>query len=241
MNNKFALRCKNCKTNIHHSCQHYVEFQRCFGKIVSFLCSKNTTAWQGSTIVMLWFEPHSRPASEEPTAPPCTAATNQTPVSPVLQSACCSTWRSLVHVNLYLSMYVSHLEVWFSPQTTLIGMTQSLTLCESGSSWPIRSVKRMKMIRRMWVFQNKCSWKNEMCCVYVWLLFLLQMMMMMEEEEEENQQPKENEEGGEGKTLMDQNAACLKGTLLKIQIFLNSTDIVIISVHRLQSSTSKLI
>lgn len=35
VNNKFALRCKNCKTNIHHSCQSYVEFQRCFGKIVS--------------------------------------------------------------------------------------------------------------------------------------------------------------------------------------------------------------
>ncbi|GLD69862.1 SH3 and cysteine-rich domain-containing protein 3-like protein [Lates japonicus] len=33
LNNKFALRCKNCKTNIHHSCQSYVEFQRCFGKI----------------------------------------------------------------------------------------------------------------------------------------------------------------------------------------------------------------
>ncbi|MEQ2300723.1 SH3 and cysteine-rich domain-containing protein 3 [Ameca splendens] len=33
LNNKFCLRCKNCKTNIHHSCQHYVEFQKCFGKI----------------------------------------------------------------------------------------------------------------------------------------------------------------------------------------------------------------
>uniref|UniRef100_A0A8C6SE24 SH3 and cysteine rich domain 3 n=1 Tax=Neogobius melanostomus TaxID=47308 RepID=A0A8C6SE24_9GOBI len=33
VNNKFALRCKNCKTNIHHSCQSYVEFQKCFGKI----------------------------------------------------------------------------------------------------------------------------------------------------------------------------------------------------------------
>ncbi|CAL8323717.1 unnamed protein product [Merluccius merluccius] len=33
LNNKFALRCKNCKTNIHHSCQSYVEFQKCFGKI----------------------------------------------------------------------------------------------------------------------------------------------------------------------------------------------------------------
>uniref|UniRef100_A0A8C1WST3 SH3 and cysteine-rich domain-containing protein 3 n=1 Tax=Cyprinus carpio TaxID=7962 RepID=A0A8C1WST3_CYPCA len=33
LNNKFALRCKNCKTNIHHSCQSYVQFQRCFGKI----------------------------------------------------------------------------------------------------------------------------------------------------------------------------------------------------------------
>ncbi|XP_071384187.1 SH3 and cysteine-rich domain-containing protein 3-like [Centroberyx affinis] len=33
LNNKFALRCKNCKTNIHHQCQSYVEFQRCFGKI----------------------------------------------------------------------------------------------------------------------------------------------------------------------------------------------------------------
>uniref|UniRef100_A0A8P4GMT3 SH3 and cysteine rich domain 3 n=1 Tax=Dicentrarchus labrax TaxID=13489 RepID=A0A8P4GMT3_DICLA len=33
LNNKFALRCKDCKTNIHHQCQSYVEFQRCFGKI----------------------------------------------------------------------------------------------------------------------------------------------------------------------------------------------------------------
>uniref|UniRef100_A0A8C6MIG2 SH3 and cysteine rich domain 3 n=1 Tax=Nothobranchius furzeri TaxID=105023 RepID=A0A8C6MIG2_NOTFU len=33
LNNKFCLRCKNCKTNIHHSCQSYVEFQKCFGKI----------------------------------------------------------------------------------------------------------------------------------------------------------------------------------------------------------------
>ncbi|XP_042563713.1 SH3 and cysteine-rich domain-containing protein 3 [Clupea harengus] len=33
LNNKFALRCKNCKTNIHHQCQSYVEFQKCFGKI----------------------------------------------------------------------------------------------------------------------------------------------------------------------------------------------------------------
>uniref|UniRef100_A0A3Q3JKB5 SH3 and cysteine rich domain 3 n=1 Tax=Monopterus albus TaxID=43700 RepID=A0A3Q3JKB5_MONAL len=33
LNNKFALRCKNCKTSIHHQCQPYVEFQRCFGKI----------------------------------------------------------------------------------------------------------------------------------------------------------------------------------------------------------------
>lgn len=40
VNNKFCLRCKNCKTNIHHSCQSYVEFQRCFGKIVSFCHNK---------------------------------------------------------------------------------------------------------------------------------------------------------------------------------------------------------
>uniref|UniRef100_A0A8D3DVC7 SH3 and cysteine rich domain 3 n=1 Tax=Scophthalmus maximus TaxID=52904 RepID=A0A8D3DVC7_SCOMX len=33
LNNKFALRCKNCKTSIHHQCQSYVEFQKCFGKI----------------------------------------------------------------------------------------------------------------------------------------------------------------------------------------------------------------
>ncbi|NXJ99276.1 STAC3 protein, partial [Corythaixoides concolor] len=33
VNNKFGLRCKNCKTNIHHHCQAYVEMQRCFGKI----------------------------------------------------------------------------------------------------------------------------------------------------------------------------------------------------------------
>uniref|UniRef100_A0A3B4X0T8 SH3 and cysteine rich domain 3 n=1 Tax=Seriola lalandi dorsalis TaxID=1841481 RepID=A0A3B4X0T8_SERLL len=33
LNNKFALRCKDCKTSIHHQCQSYVEFQRCFGKI----------------------------------------------------------------------------------------------------------------------------------------------------------------------------------------------------------------
>ncbi|KAM3622042.1 uncharacterized protein V6R79_019725 [Siganus canaliculatus] len=33
LNNKFALRCKNCKTSIHHQCQSYVELQKCFGKI----------------------------------------------------------------------------------------------------------------------------------------------------------------------------------------------------------------
>ncbi|XP_067360326.1 SH3 and cysteine-rich domain-containing protein 3-like isoform X2 [Channa argus] len=33
LNNKFALRCKNCKTCIHHQCQAYVEYQKCFGKI----------------------------------------------------------------------------------------------------------------------------------------------------------------------------------------------------------------
>ncbi|EMP42378.1 SH3 and cysteine-rich domain-containing protein 3 [Chelonia mydas] len=33
MNNKFGLRCKNCKTSIHQHCQAYVEMQRCFGKI----------------------------------------------------------------------------------------------------------------------------------------------------------------------------------------------------------------
>ena len=36
VNNKFCIRCKDCKTNIHHQCQSYVEFQKCFGKIVSF-------------------------------------------------------------------------------------------------------------------------------------------------------------------------------------------------------------
>lgn len=47
VNNKFALRCKNCKTNIHHACQSYVEFQRCFGKIVrcsTFNCVNSTTS-----------------------------------------------------------------------------------------------------------------------------------------------------------------------------------------------------
>ncbi|XP_075055504.1 SH3 and cysteine-rich domain-containing protein 3 isoform X1 [Mixophyes fleayi] len=33
LNNKFGLRCRDCKTNIHHHCQSYVEFQKCFGKI----------------------------------------------------------------------------------------------------------------------------------------------------------------------------------------------------------------
>ncbi|KAL7989894.1 hypothetical protein Chor_012560 [Crotalus horridus] len=33
LNNKYGLKCKNCKTHIHHHCQSYVEFQRCFGKI----------------------------------------------------------------------------------------------------------------------------------------------------------------------------------------------------------------
>ncbi|KAL2103911.1 hypothetical protein ACEWY4_000779 [Coilia grayii] len=33
LNNKFCIRCKNCKTCIHHSCQSYVEYQKCFGKI----------------------------------------------------------------------------------------------------------------------------------------------------------------------------------------------------------------
>nr|XP_020634321.1 SH3 and cysteine-rich domain-containing protein 3 [Pogona vitticeps] len=33
LNNKYGLKCKHCKTHIHHHCQSYVEFQRCFGKI----------------------------------------------------------------------------------------------------------------------------------------------------------------------------------------------------------------
>ncbi|NXE57538.1 STAC3 protein, partial [Casuarius casuarius] len=42
LNNKFGLRCKNCKTNIHHHCQSYVEMQRCFGKIVSARAGRGT-------------------------------------------------------------------------------------------------------------------------------------------------------------------------------------------------------
>uniref|UniRef100_A0A8C8RHQ7 SH3 and cysteine-rich domain-containing protein 3 n=1 Tax=Pelusios castaneus TaxID=367368 RepID=A0A8C8RHQ7_9SAUR len=33
LSNKFGLRCKNCKTSLHHHCRSYVEMQRCFGKI----------------------------------------------------------------------------------------------------------------------------------------------------------------------------------------------------------------
>ncbi|XP_019360224.1 PREDICTED: SH3 and cysteine-rich domain-containing protein 3 [Gavialis gangeticus] len=33
LNNKFGLRCKNCKTSIHQHCQSYTKMQRCFGKI----------------------------------------------------------------------------------------------------------------------------------------------------------------------------------------------------------------
>ncbi|RXM31522.1 SH3 and cysteine-rich domain-containing protein 3 [Acipenser ruthenus] len=32
LNNKFGLRCKNCKTNIHHHCQSFVEMQECFAQ-----------------------------------------------------------------------------------------------------------------------------------------------------------------------------------------------------------------
>lgn len=42
VNNKFALRCKNCKTSIHHQCQSYVEYQRCFGKIVRNFLIRNS-------------------------------------------------------------------------------------------------------------------------------------------------------------------------------------------------------
>lgn len=45
VNNKFALRCKNCKTSIHHQCQSYVEFQKCFGKIVSFHVTECYWLW----------------------------------------------------------------------------------------------------------------------------------------------------------------------------------------------------
>ena len=45
VNNKFALRCKNCKTSIHHQCQSYVEFQKCFGKIVSFHVAECYWLW----------------------------------------------------------------------------------------------------------------------------------------------------------------------------------------------------
>lgn len=48
MNNKFALRCKNCKTSIHHQCQSYVEFQRCFGKIVSLIFHMGSTKLEQS-------------------------------------------------------------------------------------------------------------------------------------------------------------------------------------------------
>lgn len=107
VNNKFALRCKNCKTNIHHSCQSYVEFQKCFGKIVSvlFVRESSVSKWipfrDYSTVVpwmhilvllacviqivmthmMLFIVSCSRLASEGPTAPPCTAATSQIQVS----------------------------------------------------------------------------------------------------------------------------------------------------------------
>lgn len=55
VNNKFALRCKNCKTNIHHSCQSYVEFQRCFGKIVSPLPS--ATIYNNNTLYLQFSRP----------------------------------------------------------------------------------------------------------------------------------------------------------------------------------------
>lgn len=59
VNNKFALRCKNCKTSIHHQCQSYVEFQRCFGKVVSEIFRGITD--QKSTGVISGFQSHASP------------------------------------------------------------------------------------------------------------------------------------------------------------------------------------
>lgn len=66
---------------------------------------------------------------------------------------------SLPGINLYIWL-VTFINLNYGSdflQTTRIGMTQSLTLCGLGSSWPIRSVKRMKMTRKMCVFKNKYS------------------------------------------------------------------------------------
>lgn len=90
VNNKFALRCKNCKTSIHHQCQSYVEFQRCFGKIVSKLLIKKKKNHSGDLSALRPAFGHvtlssvSLRASEEPTALLCTAV-SRTPSS----HSCC--------------------------------------------------------------------------------------------------------------------------------------------------------
>lgn len=90
VNNKFALRCKNCKTNIHHSCQSYVEFQKCFGKIVSPVPSLWRTVKSCVQIPTSLTAPSPPPAvscshlaSGGPTAPRCTPVTYQIQVSPL--------------------------------------------------------------------------------------------------------------------------------------------------------------
>ena len=149
VNNKFALRCKNCKTNIHHSCQSYVEFQKCFGKIVSKASFSLTSPWyswlEGLDSVKWWcvFVFCSLLASGGPTAPRCTPVTSQIQVSALT-----------ICLNL-LTVEISNYWIFaVCDQTTQTGTTRSLTPCGSVSLWQIRNAKRMKMTKKMWVFNS---------------------------------------------------------------------------------------
>lgn len=110
-------------------------------------------------------------ASEGPTAPPCTAVTNQIQVSPLnynmshvylgfltfftcfinlLSARTAYLWKCIVELSVLLFNYLADYSVLH--QTTQTGTTQSLTPCGSVSSWQTRSVKKMKMTRKMWVY-----------------------------------------------------------------------------------------
>lgn len=76
VNNKFGLRCKNCKTNIHEHCQPYVEMQRCFGKIVSRLWAareqKGADPWPASS--------SASPSSSHPAHRPAASSSAHLPL-----------------------------------------------------------------------------------------------------------------------------------------------------------------
>ncbi|MGH0178771.1 UNVERIFIED_CONTAM: hypothetical protein FKN15_000362 [Acipenser sinensis] len=63
LNNKFGLRCKNCKTNIHHHCQSFVEMQECFGDRITVIDDSNEEWWR--MMMAMMEEEEAAPKPEE--------------------------------------------------------------------------------------------------------------------------------------------------------------------------------